>query len=249
MNITYIYGKHAVEEALRKRLDVVKTVYAADGALDDPKLAALARKTGEVQTIDERKLPGGLHKEATHQGIIAAIDTSKLLIPWKKFKASLEATPDTALVILGEVQDPHNVGAIIRSAAAFAAGAVLIPEHRQAPLTGTVIKVSAGAAFSVPLVSIGNVNAALRELKDKGFWTYGLDMEGDSSLTEERFDRASAFVVGNEGKGMREKTREHCDTILTIPMHPRAESLNASVSAAVCLYAWSSHHPVAVKRE
>ncbi|MEX0918154.1 MAG: 23S rRNA (guanosine(2251)-2'-O)-methyltransferase RlmB [Candidatus Paceibacterota bacterium] len=243
MTTIYIYGKHAVSEALRKRLDVVSAVYAEDGALADPKLAALAHRTKAVYELNPDKLPDGISPDAVHQGLIAAINTDKLLIPQKRFMEELKPAPDTAVVVLGEVQDPHNVGAVIRSAAAFGAAAVLIPEHRQAPVTGTVIKVSAGMAFSIPLVSVVNVNRALRELKDAGFWVYGLDAEGDTRLTTERFDRPSAFVVGNEGEGMRLKTREACDSILTIPMHPRAESLNASVSAAVVLYGWSMQHP------
>lgn len=244
--LTYIYGHHAVEEALRKRADVVSRVYAEEKYLNDAKFAAMANRAGAVELLGA-KLPKDVSKDAAHQGLIAAIDTDKLLVPWKTFRETLVATPETAVVVLGELHDPHNVGAIIRSAAAFGASAVLMPEHRQAPLTGTVIKVSAGMAFSLPLVEVGNVNAALRDLKDKGFWVYGLAGDGDTALPDERFERPSAFVVGNEGTGMREKTREHCDTILTIPMHPRAESLNASVATATVIYAWSVVHPSAVK--
>ncbi|MEX0930673.1 MAG: 23S rRNA (guanosine(2251)-2'-O)-methyltransferase RlmB [Candidatus Paceibacterota bacterium] len=238
--LTYIYGVHAVKEVLRKRPDVVSVVYIRDSLLADPKLRAQANRAGSLLPLDERRLPEGIPHDAVHQGMIAGIAMDKLLVEYKTFKENLSPTPDTAVVVLGEVQDPHNVGAIIRSAAAFGISAILIPEHRQAPVTGTVIKVSAGMAFSVPLVSIGNVNTALRDLKNRGFWVYGLDSKGTVSLTEEKFDRPSVFVVGNEGTGMREKTREVCDTVLTIPMHPRAESLNASVSAAVVFYAWNT---------
>lgn len=247
MEITYIYGIHAVEEALRKRHDVVSTVYAKESLLNDERFLSLAKRAAEVLPLDEKKLPHGVPRDAVHQGVIAGIDMAKLLIPFKEFKQKLNPSPDTAVVVLGELQDPHNVGAIIRSAAAFGASAVLVPEHRQAPVSGTVIKVSAGTAFSIPLVAVGNVNSALDTLKDLGFWVYGLDSESGVSVTEEAFDRPSVFVVGNEGKGMRVKTREHCDTILTIPMHPRAESLNASVSAAAVLLAWSTVHPRALQ--
>lgn len=239
MSVTYIYGVHAVKEAVRKRPDAVSAVYADERHLGDAAFAAAARRTGDLRPLDERNLPDGVPNDAAHQGLIAAIDTAKLLVPWKKFRESLSASPETAVVVLGELEDPHNVGAIIRSAAAFGATAVLIPEHRQAPVSGTVIKVSAGMAFTLPLVAVTNVNTTLRDLKDAGFWVYGLDANGDTALPLETFSKPSVFVVGNEGKGMRAKTREHCDTILTIPMHPRAESLNASVSAAVTLYAWS----------
>jgi 23S rRNA (guanosine2251-2'-O)-methyltransferase len=141
------------------------------------------------------------------------------------------------------VQDPHNVGAIIRSAAAFGIAGVLIPEHNQAGITGAVIKASAGMVFTTPLVSIGNVNYAIKALKAKGFWIYGLDASGKNTLSGEKFDAPAAFVVGNEGSGIREKTLDACDIVLNIPMHERTESLNAAVSAAVVLYEWSKHHP------
>ncbi|MFZ2501025.1 MAG: RNA methyltransferase, partial [Minisyncoccia bacterium] len=150
------------------------------------------------------------------------------------------------VAILAEVQDPHNVGAIIRSAAAFGLAGVLIPEHHQAGISGTVVKTSAGMAFRIPLVSIGNVNNAIKVLKEKGFWVYGLAMDGTAALGAEAFDTPSAFIVGNEGVGIREKTLEHCDVTLNVPMHPRTESLNAAVSAAVVFYAWSAKHPEAL---
>jgi 23S rRNA (guanosine2251-2'-O)-methyltransferase len=147
---------------------------------------------------------------------------------------------------LGEVQDPHNVGAVVRSAAAFGLRGVLIPKHRQAGVTGTVVKVSAGMAFKIPLVEVANANRTIEDLKKMGFFIYGLDGEGDVALPLEDFSKPSVFVLGNEGEGMREKTKEHCDSILSIPIHGRAESLNASASAAVVFYAWSSQHPGAL---
>lgn len=243
MTPAYIYGVHTVTEALRKRPDVVSFVYATESVLKDPKFRAQAERAAEVALLDSAKLPREVPKDAVHQGVVAVIDTDALVVPFRQFLDSCTPAADTALVLLGEVQDPHNVGAIIRSAAAFGAAAVLIPEHRQAPVTGAVMKVSAGMAFSVPLVSIGNVNAALRTLKKAGFWVYGLDDDGDTTISHETYTRPSVFIVGNEGRGMRAKTRELCDTILTIPMHPRAESLNASVAAAVTLYSWHSQHP------
>jgi 23S rRNA (guanosine2251-2'-O)-methyltransferase len=144
------------------------------------------------------------------------------------------------------VQDPHNVGAVIRSAAGFGLTSVLIPKHRQAGVTGTVVKVSAGMAFKIPLVEVANVNRAIEDLKEIGFFVYGLDGGGDSALTTEKFTKASVFVLGNEGEGMRQKTREHCDIILSIPTHARCESLNASASAAVVFYAWSAQHAAAL---
>lgn len=242
-----VYGKHACVEALRMRPDIIKKAFMLEG-LEDPALMELLRKAKLSPTpFTERRLPRGVPPHAVHQGIVLLMDTSKLLIRYEDFVKTLKVTDDTALVILGEVQDPHNVGAVIRSAAAFGVAGVIIPEHRQAPLTGTVIKVSAGMAFKVPLLSIGNVNQTVRDLKDRGFWIYGLEGEAEASLHEEGFEKPSVFILGNEATGIREKTLELCDIPLKIPMHPGAESLNASASAAVALYAWSTKHPRALK--
>lgn len=238
-NIVLIYGKHAVIEALRKRTDVVRRLHLREDVSLEGMAKSLVSKVKKIEYFTDKKLPVGVEKNSTHQGWVAEIDLSKLLIPFKEFKSTLTPSLEAGLVVLGEVQDPHNVGAIIRSAAAFGAAAVLIPEHRGCPVTGTVIKVSAGTAFSIPLVQVGNINTALRDLKKMGYWCYGLDGGGTVSLPDERFTKPAVFVVGNESAGMRLKTHELCDTILQIPMHPRAESLNASVAAATVLYAWS----------
>ena len=242
----YIYGKNALMEALLSAPQVVRKVFLSREVRDRELRDLLATHkipTAELAPGRGKELTG---KDAVHQGVIASIDPASLLVSLDDFLASLDLSKNPAVAVLGEVQDPHNVGAIIRSAAAFGLAGVLIPEHNQAPVTGTVVKTSAGMAFRVPLVSIGNVNHALEVLKKKGFWTYGLAMEGATALGAEAFDAPSAFVVGNEGSGIREKTLEACDVKLAIPMHPRTESLNAAVSAAVVFYEWSRKHPEAL---
>lgn len=231
----YIYGKHAVLEAVAVCPESVESVFT-NHAGELPSSVA-------VTSLNERSLPGGLSSGVNHQGYVAAINPKLLTVRYADFIADLNCTPDTALAIFGEIQDPHNVGAIIRSAAAFGLAGVLIPQHRQAGVTGTVVKVSAGMAFRIPLVEIGNVNTTIRDLKDRGFWVYGLAAtEGSIALGDENFSRPSVFVVGNEGSGLREKTADTCDTLLSIPMHPRCESLNASVAAAITFQNWSQQH-------
>jgi len=238
----FIYGKHAVAEALAERPDLIMEVWL-DARFSDVQILGRLHKTKAVHHIlNEKRLPGGLRSDAVHQGIVAAIDTDALLLPYKSFIAKTKITNDSCFLVLGEVQDPHNVGAMIRSAAAFGVLAVLIPPHNQAPVTGTVVKVSAGMAFKIPLVTISNVNATLHDLKERGCWVYGLAGEGATPLPAEHFEKPSVIVVGNEGSGIRQKTRESCDVLLTIPMHPRTESLNAAAAVATVLYAWSSHH-------
>jgi len=239
----YIYGKHALAEALASKPEVVQKVFAADGALDSKLIEQLAARGVGISSMKEQK---GVMADAVHQGVIAVINPSKLLLSLEDFLPTLEVTPYTSLVLLDELQDPQNVGAIIRSAAAFGAAGVLVPQHNQAQITGAVVKTSAGMTFRVPLVSIGNVNQTLRQLKNKGFWIYGLDM-GGNELAKETFDAPAVFVVGNEGEGIRAKTLELCDVKLSIPMHSRTESLNAAVSAGITLYQWSTQHQGALK--
>lgn len=243
--LVYIYGKHAVAEALTFRPDVVKEVFIDTTLNDDRLLARIGQARVAVKPFPKR-LPGGLRPDAVHQGVIAGIDVGRLMVEYKTFAASLTAEPHSSVLILGELQDPHNVGAVIRSAAAFGVSGVLIPPHNQSPVTGTVVKVSVGMAFRVPLVEIRNVNATIEDLKKRGYWVYGLAGEGAVSLYGEAFSKPTAFILGNEGTGLRQKTREACDTLISIPMHPRCESLNAAASAAVVMAEWSRQHPEAL---
>ncbi len=214
---TWIYGKHAVEAASKDPRGLVERVIT-----------------------DEKEIERAVGEDAVHQGVAAVIDTDKLLRDFDSFLAEVKDQRGVALALISEIQDPQNVGAIMRSAAAFGIGGVLIPKDRQAQVTGAVIKVSAGAAFTVPLVAIGNINQTIEKLKDARFWVYGLTGEGEKALRDEDFSENSVFVIGNEAKGIREKALEHCDVRLRIPITDAVESLNASVSAAVAFYEWRS---------
>ena len=236
-NKIYIHGKHAVKEALLHIPQAVNQIMAVPD-FDDKEILTLAKKEDIPRgKFDPSSAPKG------HQGIMAQILLSNLVRSEKQYFEQLEVSSDTCFVILGELQDPHNVGAVIRSAAAFGATAVLIPEHNQAPITGAVVKVSAGMAFRIPLVTVSNINNTIRDLKKKGFWIYGLEGESKNSMHDEKFDAPTAIILGNEAEGIREKTKELCDVLLSIPMNPSCESLNAAASAAVALYAWSAKHP------
>lgn len=251
----YIYGRHALVEALTHAPRAVKKVFLSGEANRDEALRKL---------LNERKVPfvsaqGNeaarmVGEDTAHQGVIAIVDPSAVMVDFDDFSrglagakrggrgAAVAVDAGTMLVLLDELTDPHNVGAIIRSAAAFGAAGVLLPFYRQAPITGAVVKASAGMVFRMPIVSIGNVNQTVDALKEMGFQTYGLMMDGTKNVFEAAFDTPTLFIVGNEGKGIRQKTLERCDVSLRIPMDPRCESLNASVSAAVVLYEWSKRH-------
>lgn len=244
---TYIYGKHALHEALRNAPHVVKKVFFAP-EMDDRALRELVRSkaipTSELKGKEAGRIVG---QDTPHQGVIAVANLERLMVDFDSFIEKIKISNSTMLVLLDELTDPQNVGAIIRSTAAFGAAGVLMPSHNQAPLTGSVVKASAGMVFRVPIVAIGNVNRTIELLKERDFRAYALAMQGPKTVSEEIYETPALFVVGNEGKGIRQKTFEHCNAMLRIPMHPRCESLNASVSAAVALYAWSTRHPEALK--
>lgn len=230
----YLYGRHALKEALLSNKNILKKVFLSTSASESKEVRTLL----EHESVSWSLMKGDskLGEDAVHQGVIAEIDTAALYQSLEVILAQLQGVKNPLVVILDELHDPHNVGAIIRSAVAFGARAIIMPEHNQAPITGTVIKTSAGMALRIPIVRVGNINQTVRILKDAGFWIYGLVMDGDTSLQKAVFDTSTAIIVGNESDGIRQKTRELCDVGLSIPMEEGCESLNASVAASVALY-------------
>jgi 23S rRNA (guanosine2251-2'-O)-methyltransferase len=245
-HVEYIFGKHAAREVLKERPDVVVEAHASADFSDESILDLVEQKKIQLKMLNLNNPPRGVSAKAAHQGIVLGILPHKLTVPYKEFKKTLKNSPDTALLVLGEVQDPHNVGAVIRSAAAFGIKGVLIPPHNQAPVTGAVVKVSAGMAFRIPLVTIPNVNTVLKDLQEDGYWAYGLEGNGTTTTVTEKFTRPSVFVLGNEGSGLRQKTKEQCDELISIPMHSQCESLNAAAATAIVLASWSAQHPKAL---
>jgi 23S rRNA (guanosine2251-2'-O)-methyltransferase len=230
----WIYGVHPVVEALTHARHAVRRIMLKGEHRDIESLA----QGMPIRRITDEYVPQGVPRYAVHQGVFALVESARLTVDYKSWIAGLDITQHTALVLLDEITDPQNVGTIIRSSAAFGVTAVLLPSHRQAPVNGTVVKASAGTAFRVPLVSIGNINTTIRELKAKGYWIYGLDAQASHTVQEEQFTKPSVFVFGSEGRGVRVKTEELCDIMLAIPMDARCESLNVGSSAAVTLQAW-----------
>lgn len=243
----YIYGKHALWEALLHAPKSLLRVYFEPRSLD-PKFKKLIKDSGVATApFREGRARADLRGGASHQDIIGQVSLHQLTVPYQKFAESLSSGPHTSLVLLNGVQDPHNVGAIIRSAAGFGAAGILLPEKEQAPVTGTVLKVSAGMAFRLPLVTVSDLYATVRDLKKRGFTIYALAGEGREGITEERFTSPALFILGNEAKGIAPGIRALCDKVLSIPISNRAESLNVAASGAVALYAWSAQHPEALK--
>lgn len=144
-----------------------------------------------------------------------------------------------AVVLMHEMNDPHNVGAIIRSAAAFGALGVIVPTHNQSPISETVERVSVGTIHNVPIVKVVNINTAILKLKDAGFWIYGLTEKGSDSIYKTEFDKKTVIVVGNEHSGIAPEALKKCDFKIKIPIDKKVDSLNASVSASIALYEFS----------
>ena len=194
-----------------------------------------------------RHAPHAVLKVFTNEkeGEVARISVHALVQQYEKFMSTLRPTPDTVLVLLSGVEDPHNFGAIIRSAAGFGASAVLMPQKGQAPLSGAVLKVSAGMAFRIPLVTIADIPKTVADLKKRGFKVHAL-AAGAKTIADEPFAEPAVLILGNEGTGVPKTIRALVDQTLSIPMHPRTESLNVAAAAAAALFAWSTRHPAAL---
>lgn len=235
----YIYGRRPVEEALANEAERIEKIFVRD-TLRDSQLSNIFDLASQHR-IPISHVPGSKLYElvggVNDQGVVALMSKISYqdLGSWLD---SVDTADYPAVLLLDEIEDPGNLGAILRTAAAAGISAVLVPKHRQAPVNATVYKTSAGTAGRIPIVRAGNLNQAILKLKDEGFWIGGLDMEGDQELWDLEIDRPLAFVVGSEGGGISQKTLEHCDYRFRIPMENEVESLNASVSAALLCYEW-----------
>lgn len=234
-----IFGKNPIEEILVSRPDLVVRVYAKDtvGEVELSELLPyLKKKKVPFVKVPEKKIHQ-LVGDVSHQGFVAEIKEFPMLDLYEVLETiDMDANP--AFLVLDEIQDPHNYGAIIRSAAAAGVSGIIVSKNNQASITGTVFKTSAGALMQVPMIQVSNISNTLERLKEKGFWIAGLAGEGDVSFWKQDLKGPMAFVVGNEGRGLRDLTKRRCDYLLHIPMEEGVESLNASVSAALITYEW-----------
>jgi 23S rRNA (guanosine2251-2'-O)-methyltransferase len=232
-----IYGLHAVRSMLLRHPERVRAVKFAERR-DDPRtkeIEALARKGGRpVQRIDARALAQMLG-DVSHQGVVAEIEP---LPPWTEddLVTALETAKDPIVLVLDGVQDPHNLGACLRTADACGALAVVVPKDRAAQLNATARKVAVGAAETTPVVSVTNLARSLKLLKEAGLWVVGADAEGPKLAHETDLKGGVALVLGAEGSGLRQLTRQTCDFIVRLPQLGTVESLNVSVAAGMLLY-------------
>ena len=232
-----IEGRNAVLEALRAGRALDK-VYIARGETDKAlaHIAGLARERGvSVSDCDRRKLDA-MSVTKAHQGVIAVCAVREYA-SLDDILALAESRGEAPFVVVcDEISDPHNLGAIIRSAECAGAHGVVIPKRRSAGLTAVVGKTSAGAAEHLPVARVANISAALQELKDRGLWVYGAAAEGSSPMWETDLTGPLALVIGSEGEGLGRLVRERCDFLVSIPLRGKVGSLNASTAAAVLMY-------------
>ena len=232
----YIEGRNAVREALRAGTPIDK-LYIAKGDTDRTlaRLAAQARQAGlAVVEADRRKLDA-MSATGSHQGVIAAAAVRPYATLDSILTAASERGEPPLVVVCDELSDPHNLGAVIRTAECAGAHGVVIPKRRSAGLTAVTAKTSAGAVSYLPVARVSNLPAALQELKKRGVWIFGADAAG-APLYEADLRGSAAIVIGSEGTGMGRLVRESCDFLTGIPMRGRIGSLNASAAAAVLLY-------------
>lgn len=229
-----IYGRNAVTEALLSG-KAVDTVYIQKTAKGLGKIISLAKDSGAVvKDVSDEKL-AALVPEGKHGGVAAVIAAAEYSTVEDILAAAKEKNEPPFIVIADEIQDPHNLGAIIRTAEAAGAHGVIIPKRRSAGLTATVFKTSAGAASWLKIARVSNLSDTIRELKKKNIWVYGAEADGEPFYKAD-LSGAVALVIGSEGFGLGRVVRENCDMILSIDMYGKVNSLNASVSAGILMY-------------
>lgn len=230
-------GRNAVQEALDagRRID---KLFVAEGATDRSlhRLAALAKEQGAVVVFTDRRKLDQMSQTHAHQGIIAQAAAHEYCSLDDILSRAEEKGENPLIVLCDELTDPHNLGAILRSAECAGAHGVVIPKRRSVGLTSTVAKASAGAIEYMPVARVTNMAAAIQELKEKGVWVFGTAADADTSLYEADFKGPTAIVIGNEGDGMSRLVAQSCDFKVSIPMKGKISSLNASAAAAILLY-------------
>jgi 23S rRNA (guanosine2251-2'-O)-methyltransferase len=235
----WIYGRHAVLAAIVNPRRVISRIVLAPGQTDD--VAAALKSVGasterpQPETLDRREIDDLLPRDAVHQGMaVLAAPLPQLAV--EDICAQAETATNAVVLVLDQATDPHNIGAALRSAAAFGAMAVIVQDRNAPEVTGVLAKSASGALETVPLVVATNLSRALDQIKTAGFWCLGLDGEARTLIGDADLSGKTALVLGAEGSGLRRLVKEHCDTLVRIPIHSKMESLNLSNAAAVALY-------------
>lgn len=225
-----IYGKNPTMEVLKSKKRVTKA-YVTKATLE--LIKPYSKQINEIIVLDTVKMTKQFGDKT--QGIVLEIAEYKYADLNKVLKR-VEDKENVTLVILDSLEDPHNLGAILRSADATGVDGIIIPKNRSVRLNDTVAKVSTGAIEHVDVCEVTNLNMTINDLKDKGFWVIGLELDGTIDYREQDYKGKVAVVVGSEGRGISKLVKENCDFLVRIPMYGKVNSLNASVSAGLLLY-------------
>lgn len=236
-NENMLEGRNAVTEALKAGRTIDK-VFLASGDTDSTLryIASLAKKAGAVVTYCDRRKLDTMSQTGAHQGVIAMAAAREYCSIEDILNLARERGEAPLIVICDEITDPHNLGAILRTAECAGAHGVIIPKRRNSGLTAVVAKASAGALEYMPVARVSNLTSAIKTLKDNGVWIYGTAADGAAPLYETDLTGAAAIVIGSEGAGMGRLVSEACDFMVSIPMKGHINSLNASNAAAILLY-------------
>ncbi len=236
-NLDILFGIHAVMEALKSKKRNVVQLYVADnkaGHKAVEEIIRLAKRNNVKIDRMDVKMMDRLSKDGNHQGVLAKAQPVRLMKLSTAIYESNGNKKDLWLAV-DEMTDPQNLGAIIRSAACLGFSTIILPQRRTVGLTPAVYKVACGAVERVNIVEVSNLSNALLDLKEEGFWIYGADMDGQP-ITQTDYASPAVLVIGSEGTGIREKTAENCDQIISIPQKGGVESLNASAAAGIIMY-------------
>jgi len=236
MTSKQVFGLHAVRHALAKDFSQVLEIWVQAGRHDAKLQVLLTQAQAQGLAIQEvpKKTLDKLTQNGHHQGIVLRCKAVDQSISLEEHFASLTEPP--FLLVLDGVQDPHNLGACLRTADAAGIQAVIVPKRRACSLSPTVHKVASGAAETVPLIEVTNLASTLRWLQEQGVWLVGTDRQAPTSLFAASLTGALALVLGAEGVGLRRLTREICDVVVHLPMWGQVESLNVAVATGICLY-------------
>ena len=232
-----VVGRNAVTEALKSGRAVNRLLVAeGDGQGSIREIVRLARESGAVVETVARSKIEAVARGFRHQGVLAYTSPVDYMPLDELLEAARAKSDAPFLILLDELEDPHNLGAILRTADAVGVDGVLIPRRRSCPLSATVAKTSAGAVEYVPVARIGNIAQTIKALKDEGFWIIGADMDGTTDYFDADLTGATVLVVGSEGRGISRIVRDNCDILVKIPMLGKINSLNVSVAGAVLMY-------------
>lgn len=233
----FIIGRNAVMEYLKNKEGAVK-LFVQKGDLQGSihKIIGMAKDQKIIVVEKDKKSLDELSENQNHQGVLLVTEDYKYATLNEILASAEESERDPLIIVLDEITDPHNLGAIIRTAEAAGANGVVIPNRRSAYVNHTVHKTSAGATTFMKVCKVTNIVQTIERLKKEGYWVYGADGRAETDYTQNDYTGKVALVIGNEGKGISQSVKKHCDNLSYIPMYGKTESLNASTSAAIYIY-------------